>query len=219
MRLAALAGCALALAAAAHPPAPAPLPPAGFTPPPAGSYALPPIQSAPDGPVLDQSGRTHRLAALTRGRITLLNLVYTRCTDPDGCPLATWALAAVRARLREDAALRGRVQLASLSFDPAHDRPEVLADYAKRMGVRAGEPRWWFLTARNATELRPLMDGFGQDLRVAADSKAVPGTEEFSHTLKVFLIDAHGAVREIYTSAYLMPEVVVNDIRTLAAER
>jgi len=32
--------------------------------------------------------------------------------------------------------------------------------------------------------------------------------------LKVFLIDTRGEVREIYTSSFLLPDVLVNDIRT-----
>jgi len=31
----------------------------------------------------------------------------------------------------------------------------------------------------------------------------------------VFLIDARGTVREIYTTSYLYPEVILNDIQTL----
>jgi len=33
--------------------------------------------------------------------------------------------------------------------------------------------------------------------------------------LKVFLIDTRGVVREIYSLAYLQPDVMLNDIRTL----
>jgi protein SCO1 len=65
----------------------------------------------------------------------------------------------------------------------------------------------------------PIIEGLGQDLRVAADSKAVPGTQAFTHNLKVFLIDPNGFVREIYSTAYLMPQMMMNDIRTLDAEQ
>jgi len=34
----------------------------------------------------------------------------------------------------------------------------------------------------------------------------------------VFLIDARGVVREIYTTSYLYPEVILNDIKTLRLE-
>lgn len=186
--------------------------------PPAGSYALAPIQPAPDGEVLDRRGVRHSLAEFTRARITLLGLVYTRCTDTDGCPRATWAFSAVRNRVRGDPELKSRVRFVTLSFDPVNDTPATLAAYAAQVGGSRHGPQWHFLTTRSREALQPILDGFGQDLRVAAGSNAVPGTEAFSHTLKAFLIDARGEVREIYSSAYLLPGMIVNDMRTLARE-
>jgi len=212
---AALAGL-IAWQAHAHGPTPAALP--QFEPPAPGTYTLPPIQAAPDGEVLDLQGRARRLADFTRGRLTLLGFVYTRCPDPDGCPRATWAFTAVRSLLRDRPALLPRVRFVTLSFDPAHDTPRRLADYAKRVGPPRS-PEWHFVTTRSRAALEPILEGFGQDLRVAAGSKARPGTEAFSHTLKVFLLDAAGQVREIYGTAYLAPEVIVNDLETLALER
>ena len=80
-------------------------------------------------------------------------------------------------------------------------------------------PEWRFVTTRSPEALAPILEGFGQDLRVASGSRARPGTEEFTHTLKVFLIDPAGAVREIYSTAFLMPEMIVNDMATLDQER
>ncbi len=219
MRLArAFAGAllALALAAAAHQ---EPAPPLGFEPPAAGTYRLPPIQAAPTGAVLDIAGRPRSLADFTRGRITLLGLIYTRCADAEGCPRGTWAFNEVRALLREDPALQARTRLVSLSFDPVHDRPRVIAAYAAQSGGSRRGADWHFLTTASRAALAPILDGFGQDLSVATDSRAVPGTEEFTHSLKAFLIDRDGTVREIYSTAYLMPRMIVNDIRTLDGER
>ena len=183
-----------------------------------GSYALPPIQPAPDGEVLDRRGGRRPLAEFTHGKITLLGLVYTRCTDADGCPRATWAFSAVRNRVRGDAELKSRVRFVTLSFDPVNDTPATLAAYAAQVGGSRSRPQWHFLTTRSREALHPILEGFGQDLRVATDSNAVPGTEAFTHTLKAFLIDARGEVREIYSSAYLLPGMIVNDMRTLARE-
>lgn len=193
--------------------------PASFVPPAPGTYRLPPIQSVPEGEVLDTGGRSRPLSAFTRGRITLLGLVYTRCADPDGCPRSTWAFQEVRERLRADRALEKRVRLVSLSFDPDHDTPAFLRSWGK--GARGNAPGadWDFLTTRSRRSLAPILNGFGQDLRVASDSSAYPGKEEFTHTLKVFLIDPRGRVREIYSTAFLLPAVVLNDIRTLALEK
>ena len=54
-----------------------------YVPPPAGSYALHVIERAPDGEVVGPDGRGHRLSQYTRGRVTLLSLIYTYCTEPD----------------------------------------------------------------------------------------------------------------------------------------
>lgn len=205
---------ALSLPALAHQ-APAEL---DFALPAPGSYGLPPIQAAPHGEVVESNGKRGALSAYTRGRITLVGLVYTRCTDPDGCPLATWAFSEVRSLLRSDRALERRVRLVSLSFDPDHDTPAVLAAYARRSKATRPGAQWRFVTARSHEGLARVLEGFGQDLRVASDSNAAPGSEEFTHTLKVFLLDPAGAVREIYATAYLMPRMIVNDIRTLALE-
>ena len=216
-RLACAALAALfAWGAQAHGPPPAAT--ADFVPPAPGTYSLPPIQPAPEGEVLDGRGRARALSEFTRGKLTLVGLVYTRCADPDGCPRATWAFSAVRGALQERPDLAARVRLVTLSFDPAHDTPRRLADYARRMGATRPGPEWHFLTTRSRAALEPILEGFGQDLRVAAGSKAKPGTEEFTHTLKVFLLDANGAVREIYATAYLVPAVIVNDLETLARE-
>jgi protein SCO1/2 len=221
MRIAAgVVGAALAvsLAAAGHTP-PSPSREFAFDPPAPGTYELAVIQAAPDGDVLDTAGRAHRLAELTRGRCTLLGLVYTRCIDPEGCPVATWAFSAVRRQLREDPALERQVRLVTLSFDPAHDAPAVMKRYGTRMGGSRPGAEWHFLTTPSRAALEPILEGLAQDLRVETGSKARPGTEAFTHTLKVFLIDPEGQVREIYSNAWLMPQMIVNDLRTLEMER
>ena len=38
------------------------------------------------------------------------------------------------------------------------------------------------------------------------------------HMLKLFLIDRDGVVREIYSLAFVQPQVMLNDIKTLALE-
>src|SRR5438445_9793125 len=101
-----------------------------FVPPPPGSYALHPIMRAPDGPVLDPDGRRLPLSRFTAGKITLLGFIYSSCADARGCPLAYQVFHAVRHRVAEDAALRDRVRLVSLSFDPARDAPAVMRHYA-----------------------------------------------------------------------------------------
>ncbi len=58
----------------------------------AGSYALPVIKPAADGALLDSSRKTSRLRELTRGRVTVMSFIYTRCADAKACPYATGVL-------------------------------------------------------------------------------------------------------------------------------
>jgi len=187
-----------------------------FVPPAPGTYALPPIQDAADGWVLDGSWWPRRLAGYTHGSLTLLSFVYTYCTDPIGCPLAYETFAELQDRLRADPLLRGRVRLVSLSFDPSHDTPAQMKLYG---GARARDPLvpWAFLTTYSVRWLTPILDGFGQDVEVELDAQGRP-TRTLAHMLKVFLIDERGRVREVYSAAFLHPEVMLNDLRTLALD-
>ena len=173
---------------------------------------------APDGRVLDTRGRMQRLAHFTRDRITLLGFIYTTCADPDGCPHAYQVFDSLKARIIATPALASKVRFVTLSFDPARDTPSTMARYA---GSRLHDDRrleWYFLTTRSPQDLMPLVDGFGQDVRYTTHKTNGKTVRELSHVLKVFLIDRRGDIREIYSSAFLHPQTVMNDIATLLME-
>ena len=221
MRLAAalLAFTVCAGAAWAHEGAP-PVPALDFEPPAPGTYTLHRIMAAPDGEVIGVDGRPQPLSRFTHDGITLLGFVYTSCADPEGCPLAYRVFDVLKQSLGERPDLRAQVRLVTLSFDPAHDTPTVMRRYAGSRLVDDGRGvRWYFLTTRSARALRPLLDGFGQDLRVTVDRGNGQPRRELTHVLKVFLIDPDGYVREIYNSTFLHPRTVLNDIETLRRER
>src|SRR5258705_4462746 len=159
-----------------------------FVPPPPGSYALNAIMPAPNGPVLDRDGRRRALVRFTAGKITLLGFIYTSCADPRGCPLTTQVFHTVRNRVSEDPDLRARVRLVSLSFDPRRDTPAVMRHYAAEVPENGVE--WAFLTTELPRTLVPLLDGFGQDVRVELDPHGRPA-RPLAHVLNAFLLDAH----------------------------
>src|SRR5262249_24885418 len=161
------------------------------------------IMAAPDGEVLDVDGRARRLSSFTRERITLLGFIYTTCVDPEGCPLAYRVFDVVREAIVARPGMRDPVQLVTLSFDPLRDTPDLMRRYGGSRVTDAGRGvRWYFLTTRSARALGPLVDGFGQDVRVTIDRSSGRPRRELSHVLKVFLIDPAGFVREIYTSTF-----------------
>lgn len=190
-----------------------------FTPPAVGTYELLRIMPAPEGRVLDVDGKRKPLSAFTRGSITLLGFIYTTCTDPEGCPLAYRVFTELRDAVAARPDMHGKVRLVSLSFDPARDSPSVMRQYAGSYAQeKPGAPPWYFLTTGSARELLPLVEGFGQDVRLTWDRASRKPKRELSHVLKVFLIDREGDIREIYTSSFLYPQLVLNDVETLLRE-
>lgn len=188
-----------------------------YMPPPAGSYALHVIQHAADGDVIGHDGKGHRLAEYTRGRVTLLSLIYTYCTEPTGCALAYETEVALKERVLADKRLHGRVRFVSLSFDPLNDTHEAMQAYGGAHAATGAALPWHFLTTHSMRQLQPILDGFGQDIEVERDARGRP-TRTISHMLKLFLIDREGRVREIYSTEFLHPEAMLNDIRTLLME-
>jgi cytochrome oxidase Cu insertion factor (SCO1/SenC/PrrC family) len=181
-----------------------------------GSYRLERIMQAPEGVVLDSDGSVHKMSEFTTGKVTLFSFIYTYCTDARGCPLAYATMHGVKQALAADPALRGKVRFVSMSFDPEYDTPAAMRSYGGEDAREQRGLRWHFLTTRSGRELAPLLDGFGQDARLAA----APGQRApvFSHVLKVYLLDPRGTVREIYSSSFLNQAVLVNDIKTLVLE-
>jgi protein SCO1/2 len=221
MRNLARAAWLLALAAALAP-ASAATAKSGFVPPAPGSYKLEHIMRAPDGEVLDSDGSVHRLSEFSTGKITLFSFIYTYCTDARGCPLAYQTLHGLKQAIGRDPTLHRKVRFVSMSFDPRFDTPPAMRSYggedARDLGGN-GALRWHFLTTASGSQLAPMLDGFGQDVSVAAPRGPGQRVPTLSHMLKIYLIDTKGSVREIYSPAFLNQQVLLNDIKTLLLER
>ncbi len=76
-----------------------------------------------------------------KGKILLINFFYTDCDAI--CPLMTENLARVQELL--GARVGDEIRMVSISLQPEHDTPEVMAAYAKTYGAGPG---WMFLTGK-----------------------------------------------------------------------
>jgi protein SCO1 len=184
-----------------------------YDPPAPGSYTLPTVKPAADGDVLDSSARPLRLRDVTHGRVTVMSFIYTRCAATRACPYATGVLRQLHQVSAEDPTLAAGMRLVSMSFDPGVDTPDRMAAYAALAEGRPRAAQWSFLTARSQAELQPILESYGQSV----DKKNNPfdPTGPLNHTLRVFLIDHHGNIRNIYSADTLDPRLVLADVRTL----
>ncbi len=187
-----------------------------YDPPVPGSYALPVIKVAPDGAIIDLSGKGLNLRELTHGRITVLSFIYTRCAAPKACPYATGVFYDLHALSTGDNGLAKNMRLLSLTFDPDYDTPQRLAEYSKAMREQKSGCEWRFATTKSRAELDPILNGYGQ----AVDKRSNPNDPQgpLYHILRVFLIDRQGRIRNIYSSATLDPRLVLADVKTLLLE-
>ena len=179
-----------------------------------GTYRLPVIKPAPDGAVLDTTGVQRRLHRLMAGKVVVLSFVYTQCSDARGCPLATAVLYQIHRATASDPALAERLKLITLSFDPAHDTPAVMARYARPSDSTARTSEWDRLTTTSDRALAPILAGYGQLVTRPAGSQAAGLT----HRLRVYLIDPQQRIRNIYGLDFLDPALLLADVRTLLLE-
>ncbi len=173
-----------------------------------GSYELPAIDRVGPHDLLGISGLPERLIEIGPGELALVSFVYLSCDE--ACPLSTALLLQLDRALAGDPALAKRIELVTVSFDSARDTPQAMAELHDRMAPRG---RWRFLTAKNEASLRPVLADFGQDAVWIPGGKNVP--DALRHVLKVYLVDAGGAVRQIYSTGFLDVRLVLADLRTL----
>jgi protein SCO1 len=105
----------------------------------------------PDFALIERSGRTVTRADLA-GKVWLANFIYTQC--PDTCPTQSVELTRVEAEFATVLDFR----LVSITVDPVHDTPDILAGYAKRYG--ADPERGLFLTGPRRVIYGLATEGF-----------------------------------------------------------
>jgi len=97
-----------------------------------------------DTPLLDQDGRTLRLASDVVGdKLVVVSFVFTHCAD--SCPMVSHTFSEVQQQL--GSLVGDRVRLVSLTVDPARDTPQRLKSYAASYDPKPG---WLWLTGEPA---------------------------------------------------------------------
>ncbi len=170
---------------------------------------VPRIRLAPGFALIDQDGQQLTSEDL-RGKVVLYNFTYTRCPTP--CYGMNETLKQVQAGLDEVLPPDIPMKFVTISFDPAHDTPEVLRAYADSLD--ADTDRWIFATAENPSLLKTILGaGFEVYYHPRED-----GTFEFDP--KYILVDGWGIIREEYRYETMLPNAkrILRHIGVLANE-
>jgi len=160
----------------------------------------------PEFALVERDGSTVGLGELA-GRPWIADFIFTRCAIY--CPRLT----ARMQRLRET--LPPGVRSVSITVDPGHDSPEVLAEYARKWSVEGRD--WLFLTGEPETVRALIRDGF---LQPVEDTPEVEGSP-ILHSNRFVLVDGKGRMRGFYEAfdEAAMAELAADLSAVLAEER
>ncbi len=107
----------------------------------------------PDFTLVTQDGRVWPLAS-AKGKVVVVQFLYTRCPMPEVCP----RLAATFAAMQRRFAGRGDLLLLSITLDPVYDTPEVLSRYAT---LWRSNPSAWLFATGSVEQVRAAAGRFG----------------------------------------------------------
>lgn len=154
----------------------------------------------------DQDGRSLTLADLL-GRPIAMTFIFTRCPNPQMCPLITTAMGRLQNQL-EKTSLADQVYLVLLSYDPVFDTPDRLKKYGAQRG----------LEFTNAYMLRPDPDQFRQLLDEFQIGVHYNPDGSIGHFIELLLIDHQGRFVRDYQGDIWSNAAVLDDLKQLVAE-
>jgi protein SCO1/2 len=134
----------------------------------------------PDFRLTNQKGRPIALSAL-RGKVVAVNFIYTSCPLPNFCLRIANNFGVLQKRFK--ARLGSDLVLLTVTFDPVHDTPEVLAKYAGRWNA---DPATWHFLSGPIADVQRVCHLFGVDY--------FPDEGLMNHSLHTAIIDRQGKV-------------------------
>lgn len=135
-------------------------------------------ETVPDFTLTDQQQQPVALSDL-RGKVVAINFIYTSCPLPNFCLRIANNFGVLQQRFK--AQLGRDLVLLTVTFDPVHDTPEVLAQYASRWS--ADPTAWHFLTGPIA-DVQRVCHLFGVNF--------FPDEGLMNHSLHTAIIDRQG---------------------------
>jgi len=137
-------------------------------------------ETVPDFKLIDQWRRPLALSEL-RGKVVAVNFIYTSCALPNFCLRIANNFGVLQKRFK--ARLGRDLVLLTVTFDPVHDTPDVLAEYARRWDADAES--WHFLTGP-VPDVQKVCRLFGVDF--------FPDEGLMNHSLHTAVLDRRGRV-------------------------
>ena len=138
-----------------------------------------------------------------KGQVVAFTFFFTRCPYPAFCPFLSTSFEDAQKKLQAMTGGPTNWHLISISFDPAHDTPDVLKTYAM---LHDYDPSRWSFVTGDLTNLTAFGDQFGEYF-------GQDGSGGITHNLRTVIVDTRGRVQKIiqgkdWTVDELVAEIV-----------
>lgn len=150
-------------------------------------------KEVPDFSLTNQDGKRISVKDF-RGKALAITFIYVRCPLPEYCTKMSTNFSDLANQVRDDAAVKDKIRLLSISFDPESDTPAKLKEYGTGYYGRGVKPDFelWQLAVGKDAEVRKIADFFGLRYEVDASDKT-----QFNHSLRTAVIAPDGKVTKI----------------------
>lgn len=156
--------------------------------------------------VTDHDGNAMTLADL-KGKPTAVSFIFTRCPNPQMCPLIVAMMSALQQKA-DDAGLADKIRLVLISYDPDYDTPARLKTFATERGLK--------LT--NALMLRPKADEFRALMAEFQARFALTSAGQINHAMDLSILDHTGKLTRSYAGQW-NNDMVLADLKRLVDEQ
>ncbi|MDB6057570.1 MAG: Redoxin domain protein [Verrucomicrobiales bacterium] len=157
-------------------------------------------ERVPDFHLTNELGQAVSLADY-KGEAFAVTFIFTSCPFPTFCPRMTSNFSEVVKKIAERKDAPKNWQLLSVSFDPEHDRPDKLLQYAQAQHY---DPQHWHFCSGSETEIAELCEAF--------DERYWHDVGTISHNLRTAVIDANGRLKKIFEGNEWSPSELADSL-------
>ena len=155
----------------------------------------------------NQSGERADSSALL-GKPSAVAFFFTRCDNPNKCPLVVSSFAAIQREL----ALRqlaDQVNLTLITYDPLYDTPQRLEQFGQQLGLTFSPT--CFMWRPEPAEKERLFNALELSVNFSGSGVNI-------HRLELLLYDPQGRLVRVHHSLIWRPEQIANDLERLLTE-
>lgn len=153
----------------------------------------------------NQFGRKRSFGEFYKGKPSVVGFFYTRCMNPNKCPLTINKLGYLQQLLTEEG-LTEAVNVTAMSYDPAYDVPERLLSYGENRGMNFHDTA--HMLRAETQDFLKISECFS--LGVSYNEGKIA-----QHRIELYMLDDQGKIADSFTRLQWDPKEVLDELKKL----